>query len=340
MQTISPTSTGLARFAGSGAATVLDSIYTGQLHPSERIQMWEDAISRLADQDRGILFKPLDDGFMGQIDYITVGNWRLSRIAAGSHSLRVEPTCWSGSAPPLLVVLQRKGSCTLGRDNETIQVGAGEIAVAPLNEPLTLVSEQYIEQYILWGTAPQKEVGEQTPDVTKMRHMTGLTSIQGLLRSLVETLLAEMPAHVNASNDFLAPTISWLLAQSLWEPDAAQRPAFLAKLSRDRIVRYIEDNLHDSELSPERIARALGCSKRTLHRAFDSGSGDESVNRYLWRRRIERCAAELRSSACPGRRQTVTEIAYSFGFSSSAHFSRRFKQHIGVTPLRFRQVGA
>jgi transcriptional regulator GlxA family with amidase domain len=75
-------------------------------------------------------------------------------------------------------------------------------------------------------------------------------------------------------------------------------------------MRYVEDNLHDPEISPERIALAVGCSKRTLHRTFDSGSGDESLNRYLWRRRIERCAAELRSLPAASRRQTVTEIAY------------------------------
>lgn len=339
MQTTLQNTVRLDRFA-SGAAAVPASIYTGQVHPTERIRTWVNAISRLADPDISILFKPLDDCFMGRLDFVTVGNWRLSRVAAGSHSLKVEPICRNSGAPALLVVLQQKGSCTLVRDNKAIQIGAGEIAIAPLNEPLTLVNEQYIEQYILWGTAPQERSGAQIPDFTKMRHMTGKTAIQSLLRSMVEALLAEVPARAKASEDFLAPTLSWLLFQSLWESDVAQRPDFVAKLSRDRLVRYIEDNLHDPELSPEGIAEALGCSKRTLHRVFDSVSSDESVNRYLWRRRIERCAAELRSSASAGRRQTITEIAYSLGFSSSAHFSRRFKQHIGVTPLRFRQVGS
>jgi AraC family transcriptional activator of tynA and feaB len=323
--------------AADGSPVPHGSVCTGKVHPSDRIRTWVDAISRLAGQEQDISFKPLGDSFVGRLDHISVGNWRLSRVAANSHALTLQPVDRTPCAQPLLVVLQKKGSCTLDRGGSIIQVGAGEVAIAPLNASLTLVNEPYVEQYVLWTSRPLP--GAQASDLTHMRRMSGQTAGQSLLRSMVETLFAGL-ATTPASAEFLAPALTWLLVQSLSEPSVAASNEAPTKPSREKIMRYVEDNLHDPEISPERIALAFGCSKRTLHRTFDSGSGDESLNRYLWRRRIERCAAELRSLTAASRRQTVTEIAYSFGFSSSAHFSRRFKQHIGVTPMSFRQVRA
>jgi AraC family transcriptional regulator, positive regulator of tynA and feaB len=53
-----------------------------------------------------------------------------------------------------------------------------------------------------------------------------------------------------------------------------------------------------------------------------------------WQRRLIRCAEALRD---PSRAHlSVTDICFSYGFSSSSHFSRLFKDRFGVPPVRYR----
>jgi transcriptional regulator GlxA family with amidase domain len=100
-----------------------------------------------------------------------------------------------------------------------------------------------------------------------------------------------------------------------------------------RVKAYIEAKLADPELSVERIAHACNISVRGLHRLFAENPAG-SVSRYLWQRRLIRCAEALRDPSqahC-----SITEICLSYGFSSSSHFSRLFKDRFGVPPVRYR----
>lgn len=99
------------------------------------------------------------------------------------------------------------------------------------------------------------------------------------------------------------------------------------------IVRYIEDHLRDSELSPASIAAGLRLTPRYLRTIF-SISG-ERVSAYILRRRLEECARQMRNPAWHG--HTLTEIAFSWGFNSAAYFTRSFHEQYGVAPREYRR---
>jgi len=106
------------------------------------------------------------------------------------------------------------------------------------------------------------------------------------------------------------------------------RPARRARESLlVRLRQYIEDNLDDPGLYASSIAAAHGISVRTVHLAF-AGTGT-TVSRWIRDRRLRVCYREL---ARGGAHQTVTDIAFRWGFNDMAHFSRTFKQAFGVTP--------
>ena len=54
----------------------------------------------------------------------------------------------------------------------------------------------------------------------------------------------------------------------------------------------------------------------------------------IQRRRLEACLRDLRHPAHAQR--SVTDIALSWGFSNSAHFSRAFRAHVGCSPSEYR----
>ncbi|HWJ69444.1 MAG TPA: helix-turn-helix domain-containing protein, partial [Sphingobium sp.] len=61
-----------------------------------------------------------------------------------------------------------------------------------------------------------------------------------------------------------------------------------------------------------------------------------TVGRLIWERRLERCRSDLSDPAC--QHQSITAIAYRWGYSDSQHFSRSFKTRYNVSPRTYRQI--
>lgn len=99
-----------------------------------------------------------------------------------------------------------------------------------------------------------------------------------------------------------------------------------------RIEGFIQDNLTDPALGPAAIAEAVGISVRHLHRLFSARG--RRVSDWIREQRLERCSADFADRRFSAK--NITEIAFSWGFSDSAHFSRCFKLRFGVSPREFR----
>jgi AraC-like DNA-binding protein len=101
-------------------------------------------------------------------------------------------------------------------------------------------------------------------------------------------------------------------------------------LNASRLIglrRYIEENLYDPRLCASTVAAAHGISVRTLQQLFsDAGT---TVSSWIRERRLKACYRALSSADLS---ETVTEVAFRWGFNDAAHFSRRFKEAFGVTP--------
>jgi AraC-like DNA-binding protein len=99
-----------------------------------------------------------------------------------------------------------------------------------------------------------------------------------------------------------------------------------------RVEQFIGTHLAEPALNPTEIANAVGISVRHLHRLFSRRGS--TVTECIRERRLERCRMDLCDSRCAER--NITEIAFCWGFSDSAHFSRSFKRQFGVSPRTFR----
>jgi AraC-like DNA-binding protein len=95
---------------------------------------------------------------------------------------------------------------------------------------------------------------------------------------------------------------------------------------------YIEANLGDPDLSPAVIAKDNGISLRYLHHLFRLA--EMSVSEWVRLRRLQRCHDLLTSPHAADR--SITEIAYSMGFSSSSHFSNLFRARFNLRPSDIR----
>lgn len=98
-----------------------------------------------------------------------------------------------------------------------------------------------------------------------------------------------------------------------------------------KAVAYVQG--HYADLSEEETAAACGVSPAYLSRTFKKGMG-ASFSAYVTGVRLRESRRLLLTTD-----ESVTDIAQTVGFSTSAYFIARFRERYGVTPHRYRTVG-
>jgi len=159
--------------------------------------------------------------------------------------------------------------------------------------------------------------------------------LAAVLRAHMTTTLDEAPhmtpeERVIATNAAAEMVLAILQAGRFGAADPDQFGEGLYQAARAVIDRACPD----PDLSPERIALAVGCSRATLYRLF--ARRDQSVAAAVWRARLERarrmlCSAESIALA-------ISDVAMLSGFTDVPTFTRMFKRHYGSTPREVREA--
>ncbi|MBL5974599.1 MAG: helix-turn-helix domain-containing protein [Candidatus Leucobacter sulfamidivorax] len=118
-----------------------------------------------------------------------------------------------------------------------------------------------------------------------------------------------------------------LVGQTLSEPHRTRRRELLMQIQA-----FIDCHLDDPELDPQQIAAANFISTRYLHRLFSDE--DLTVAGYMRQARLVRCRRDLSDPLLA--HLPVSTIASRWGFLNSSHFSRLFRQVVGISPTEYR----
>jgi AraC-like DNA-binding protein len=97
-----------------------------------------------------------------------------------------------------------------------------------------------------------------------------------------------------------------------------------------RVREYIDANL-EANIGLDAIAKVAGLSRCHFVRAFRQSVGTTPHN-FLMYRRFCKAIEFVTGTDLP-----LAEIALAAGFSDQSHFSRRFRQYLGVSPSAFRR---
>ncbi|MFC0690812.1 helix-turn-helix domain-containing protein [Paraburkholderia humisilvae] len=145
-----------------------------------------------------------------------------------------------------------------------------------------------------------------------------------LADDVIERGTEPLASCIDTTLDVLAATIAARVRETATTP----KDKFMSC-----VMRYMEQRLDDPELTPVAVASRFGVSVRYLQRIFNERQ--MTVAGWCRARRLAKCRAELSD---PRSRRTITEIAFSWGFSDATHFSRLFKETFGVSPIVFRRA--
>jgi len=161
--------------------------------------------------------------------------------------------------------------------------------------------------------------------------------VRGAARMCIELARASFsdPEPMTASvADAVGESLVELAKLAIIDQLCERRVESVRETVRARIQAYVQRNLVDPDLTIERIADKMQCTKRYLHKVFsDEG---QTLSQYIWAQRLERCRTDLSRADLVGK--SITEIAFSCGFSNAAHFSRSFRARFGQPPRAYRQA--
>lgn len=101
-----------------------------------------------------------------------------------------------------------------------------------------------------------------------------------------------------------------------------------------RAKNYIDQHFASSDLNADKIARAGNISTSYLYKLF-SANGN-SLQDYIFQQRLKHAEKLLKQSNY--RHLNIEQVAQLCGFTQMSHFSRRFKQHTGISPLQYRKI--
>ncbi|WP_445372691.1 helix-turn-helix domain-containing protein [Methylomonas sp. HW2-6] len=272
---------------------------------------------------------------------MTIYPWRELRLSAiRSHSIGLHcPPCEpeTASQDAYFAVVLLSGRYRLQQDGREAELQPGDIALYDATRPHRIDCPEPFAKLLVSiprQLLQQRLAGVEHCSALQIPGDSGLGAVTAdFLRSAARQAdcidAARFAPLAGQALDLLTLTLS------------SQRPgrfelADHRTLTLNRIKRLIEARLTDPALDSAAIARTAHLSPRYLNALFNGEN--TSLMRYVWLRRLQHCAEELRSEQHVGR--SLTEIALRWGFNDMAHFSRAFKRHFGCTPSDYRQMQA
>ena len=94
------------------------------------------------------------------------------------------------------------------------------------------------------------------------------------------------------------------------------------------VFQTIKENIDNDKFGVENIARKVGFSRSQLHRKLKALSG-KSANQLITEIRLNKAHKMLKSKT-----GSVSEIAYSVGYTNLSYFAKSFKEKFGLLPSK------
>jgi AraC-like DNA-binding protein len=283
-----------------------------------------------------VTLRPLGDAaFSANLRLASIGQLEIGEFAATpSQFHRSNDDVAHTAEHSFFLRFEICGDTRLTHCGHTTELRPGDLVLLDSHAPSEVASRAPHRNISLRMTRDLLEPYIPFPEQLCGLRVDGGKGIVRLMRDLLPSVWVQAREGVPAeAHDLLVDSILSLLGACY----AVDRPgvtgsANATKLRAQQIKQYIENHLGDPGLSPGTIAAAHDVSTRYLHRLFEQEG--ETVSQYMLRRRLNECAARLGNPLW--RSMTVTQIAFTFGFSNLSHFSRAFRDRFGKTPTQHR----
>ena len=304
---------------------------TAGTNPAHRAAEWERVI---ADTYFPLHLTFRDaDRFCGQLERRQIGAVSLSRLETEPlHYERHARHITSTTEEDYLVTVPRRSAVEFHQLGRSVRCNPGGFIIERGDEPYRFSYGAPNELAVLKVGKRALSEKLRSPDRFCAQAIDAGAGLPALFTAMMGQLQA-LPLSQSHAANLLGRQIVEVLALALDERagggEEAQSSVRAGHLRRAEQV--IRQNLPNPALSPEFVADACGISKRYLHELF--GDTEATVSQFI---RDERLIA-ARDEIATARAVPLAVIAYRFGFSDQAQFSRLFRARFGMTPSDWRR---
>lgn len=305
---------------------------TSQVHSRDSFRFWQNTVfERIVPVELKLLG---GQPFEGILEGADVGQISITRVT--QSAIRTEATAGTirrhDKHETVTVVLMLEGTLACAQDGREEMQRPGEFVVLD-RRPTVMLTKSHSRSLIL--EVPRKSLERMLGPVSVYAGLT--VGSEQATTSLFFEYVKGLTQIEDQLNPHLADRLSSitidLLIAGLSERISRETPKRLTStLMIQRAKAYIEANLDDPTLDSSQLAIAMGISLRRLQQVFYEHG--VNISDWIWKRRLEVVANRLSDPA--NLHLPLGALAYACGFISQSHFSRRFREHYGVSPSDYR----
>jgi AraC-like DNA-binding protein len=310
------------------------TISTSRIAVGERSRYWHSAIAEA--------YFPLElqfrnaDSFSGDLHMWQLGDVSLSRLTSDALQYRRHPHHLKGERDEtFLVTVPARSEIFFSQCGKDVRCNPGGLILERSHAPYVFSHAEAADLWVLKVEARALSSHIRQPDRFCSLQFNATDGAGGLFADMLHLIPGRFDEMTFEARIAVGRQLVDLLVlalksdeRTLTSGSSAMREAHLA-----RIESFVRGRLADRKLDPETIARGCGISTRYLHELFRDTN--QTLGSWIRDQRLESCREVL---SRPSNRQTVAEIAYRWGFSDQAQFSRAFKAQFGLPPKEYREA--
>jgi AraC-like DNA-binding protein len=319
-----------ARHAANASAQV-DVWSTDAAHPHERFAYWREAICQSM---FNISIETAPRRFSARLAARSAGALRFATSeSSGYRIVRSRRDIDSAPADHCAIYLQVHGRTVIEQSDETFTFQRDDIAISDGRQPFRADFSEAGRRAI--AAIPREMLDRRAPWLRRrpLHRLAANSQFVDLARDHMLALTADSAALSEGATAVLTDNLCNLLALASATDISPSR--LQPELQLEALLAFCRQNLHDSDLSPRRVADHFGISVRTLHLRFEQIG--QTFGRWLLDHRLDACGAALRDQG--QRESNISEIAYRWGFNDLSHFNKAFRTRFNATPREWRNGG-
>lgn len=274
--------------------------------------------------------------FIGNVSKFSRGGLPLANLRTNAGLIkRPKANADHDNDQHCFLVSQRSGYCQISQNGQSIQLAPGELLLMDSLGSIEITPFGLIEHASLSLSRNEvcKQLGNQPRTFGKISSSKACGRMLHVLMDQLCKDALDGEGAVGEGEALQCAFVSLLGSAFEQDHDARDDSASLQGSNlRSYVQKVIDESLTQPGLSPVGLANRLNISVRHLYRLFEEQ--DDSVCRYIQRARLKRSADDLTNPFL--RSESITSIAYKWGFTDSAHFSRSFKKQFELSPKDFR----
>lgn len=298
----------------------------------DRGDVWHSAASRL--------FVPVDAVSDGdeprvRLSACDVAGLRAVSLSAGPGEVTRSPRLVEQSNEAFVIVgLHISGSCVATQGRQETLLGPGDIECQVTTKPYRYKFRTAFDKAMVRLPYACLGLSDGVLEQVSGLPIPSDAGVGRLLAPLLTDFVSDAQRYLGPGEQDLSIAIVELIRSAVLQRvgDNPGASGQTKEALRAAIIRFVEENLREADLTPSAVAAEHCISTRYLHRLF--AEAGTTFGTCVRSRRLRAAARMLRDPHTAHR--TVESVAASCGFRDPAHFSRVFKGSFGVTPRQWR----